>query len=942
MRGPVWPLVVWLILAGPVAVFAADTGSVSGAVFDQNGTPVAEAMVTISGDHLPVGRTVLTGPNGTYRLEYLLPGEYSVAIEKAGVGTARRAAVVEVGKDTQLDFVVGITLSEEVSATAATPAVDVRSTEVSFNVKSETFNTLPLERSYRGLLQLIPGVGDNRSTVGPVAGGSRQDNTYLMDGANITNPGFGYLSTEVSELDIAEVNFKRAAISAEFGRTAGAVTNAVSRSGSNRFAGIGRIDWLSKDLVGGYSLPDDLLASGVKPGTFRDPMLTTEAGPAVGIGGPVVHDHVFFYGSARYGRQTKWDRVNKVATPLPDEVRSTGEFFGKITAVPASTHQLNVSFRFRPSEVADAGLDSTTDPSVATDTDNPSQIASADWAFFMSARQALNLRYLYMRDTNEDTPVTDLGYLPPFNPNSLSTMGQYTDPQQADLRVGANQFSNTQNYRRHEVRATFSQFFDLAKTSHALKAGVGYEFGEEELNRLANGWGLISNLTVNGAPALRTRYFTPQPPQLGQGRSYGIFVQDSVTLTSRATVNAGVLFSRDDFMQELAGSHGCPATIPLQGGAAVYESSGDTCTFLRFGFTDQVQPRLGVSYQVRPDTHDKAYASWGRYSNMDQKSTGRSLAPNRVFMTQTVFDLAGNVLSSGPLASSTGKLIDPAIEPIYTNEFVVGYATPLAGAYSVDVYFVSRDMHNFIEDVPSRINGPGPTDGPYVAANLPCVAFAACQNADAQRTYRALTVDVRRQLTGRWMSATSYTWSRFEGNYDIDFGQVAAFNTSSLIQDGPGANVEDPNRFGPLFEDRPHVLKVFTTYTATTRLTVAGYLRVQSGTPWAARGKDWTGSTLNFLEPSGSHRNPVWTNLDLLSSYRLPVGGPASISVEARLLNVIGNQTRLSTDALEYLDLPTTSSPPYFGPYLQPNPFFGTGNAFAPPRRLHLAAVVSF
>ena len=61
--------------------------------------------------------------------------------------------------------------------TAASPIVDVRSAEVSFNFKDDTLNSLPLERTYRGLFQLIPGVADNRSSVGPAAGGSRQDNT---------------------------------------------------------------------------------------------------------------------------------------------------------------------------------------------------------------------------------------------------------------------------------------------------------------------------------------------------------------------------------------------------------------------------------------------------------------------------------------------------------------------------------------------------------------------------------------------------------------------------------------------------------------------------------------------------------------------------------------------------------------------------------------------
>jgi hypothetical protein len=233
-----------------------------------------------------------------------------------------------------------------------------------------------------------------------------------------------------------------------------------------------------------------------------------------------------------------------------------------------------------------------------------------------------------------------------------------------------------------------------------------------------------------------------------------------------------------------------------------------------------------------------------------------------------------------------------------------------------------------------------------VATNLPCAAFASCQSADARRSYKAFTIDLERRLSGRWMGDVSYTWSRFEGNYDLDYApatsSIAVYNTSSVIQDGPGTNVEDPNRFGPLFEDRPHVFKAFGSYGVTGRLSIASYLRVQSGTPWAARGRDWENATLNFLERAGSHRNPTWTNLDLMGTYRLVQRQNRQVSVEARLLNVFNNQTQISTDALQFLDVRQTSSPPYFAPYLQPNPFFALGNSFAPPRRLHLAAIVNF
>ena len=260
---------------------------------------------------------------------------------------------------------------------------------------------------------------------------------------------------------------------------------------------------------------------------------------------------------------------------------------------------------------------------------------------------------------------------------------------------------------------------------------------------------------------------------------------------------------------------------------------------------------------------------------MDQKSSGRSLAPSRIFQTQTVFDLSGNVLSSGPLASTTGKMIDPDIKPIYTDEMLVGYATPLAGAYSLDVFFMSRDdaqLHRGRAVAPERHGARQRT------VRRRQSAVRRVRGVPDRRTPGAPTARSRSMcgagLPDGWMSDISYTWSRFEGNFDLDYSLVAVFNTSSFIQDGPGTNVEDPNRFGPLFEDRPHVFKVFTSYAATSRLTASGYLRVQSGTPWAARGRDWAGAVLNYLEPAGSHRNPTWANLDLMAAYRLPLQRP--------------------------------------------------------------------
>src|SRR5690242_21202853 len=74
-------LLVALVVAIPALVWAADTGTISGSVFDRDGQPVSGAMVKASGPNLPAGRIVVTGANGTFRFEYLLAGEYEVVIE---------------------------------------------------------------------------------------------------------------------------------------------------------------------------------------------------------------------------------------------------------------------------------------------------------------------------------------------------------------------------------------------------------------------------------------------------------------------------------------------------------------------------------------------------------------------------------------------------------------------------------------------------------------------------------------------------------------------------------------------------------------------------------------------------------------------------------------------------------------------------------------------
>jgi hypothetical protein len=921
--------VVALFLLVVTALHAGEDGSISGVVRDSQGGVLPGVTVRVSGPQLPGGREAVTTRNGAYVFPRLIPGAYRIEATTTGLGKAAREVHVSVDVDAQVDLVLSPSVTEEVTVTTEAPAVDLKSTEVNFNYTSELIRDLPLARSYTGLFQLIPGVAENNSFA-PAGGGSRQDNTYLLDGVNITNPGFGYLSTEVNELDIAEFNVKRGAITAEFGRSAGFVVNAVSKSGTNTISGAARMEYRPKGLS---SKPQDsnCPTCAAAFGTQQSEYLN----PALSLSGPIVKDKVFWYASGRYFKTTQGDRINQVGTALPDLKADGHELYGKITATPSPKHLLNLSFA----------------PTVANTTDNSTRVATAAYTFFMTSHSNLEVKYLYMKEKNESTPVTSLGYLPTWNPTNLAAMGQFTDPSQSNLVVGAYQYANTQDYRRHEVRGTFSQFFDLGKTSHQVKVGAGFEFGEEQLLRTTNGWGQLSKLTVSGQPLIRARYYFTQPAQFGQGRTWSVFVQDTVTASSRLTLNLGLLLNKDEYAQNLPGSGGCPTpvnTIDHQpGGAAVFESSGDRCTFIRFGFGDEVQPRLGLNFNVREGKGDKLYAHFGRYYNMDQQSSGRSLAPRRIYQREARFNaVTGALISDLPRASTTGKLIDKSLQPTYDDEWLGGYATPIGTNWSLDLFYMHRNTKNFIEDVPSVL----PDSSPYAAGNLPCNTFVACQGALAQRKYQAFTVEVRRRLANSWSTNLSYTYSKFEGNFDLDYSSGAVFNTSSFIQDGPGVFVQDPFRYGPLSQDRPHLVKLFLNYLPTSALNLGGYLRVQSGAPWNARAADWEGCGCNYLEPAGAHRNSTWANLDLLASYRVKVSGRATLLFEGRLFNVFNNQTVLTVNQTQFTDLNTIRPPaplpvlsaPYFAPYKTPNSLFGTPTTYAVPRQFVLSAMLSF
>jgi hypothetical protein len=919
---------VLVSLASPV-LLAQTSGSVSGVVTGPDGAPLPGATVTISGAPLPLGRTATSLSDGSFQFIGLTPGEYRIRAELQGLGVFEQPVIVQLQKDTQVRASLRATATAAVEVSAAAPIVDTKATNISAVTTKETIEKLPLARTFTGTFQLAPGVADTGVVIGPAnvgvnAGGGRQDNTFLYDGVNVTNPFFGDAYQDFAELDIQEVNITRGGISAEFGRTGGFLVNGVTRSGTNDFHGEARLEWQ----------PSDLSADG------KDVTLTRhfeKFRPGAALGGRIIPDHLFFYASANFFRQTETDRVNNTGD-IPDSDFDQDELFGKLTVNPVSSVLLEGSYRWRDSKVTNDGITALEAATVASTSKIKDRVVVASAFVTVTPQWTLEGKYNHNENRNGAIPVELFGYQPPFDPVSPANVGRFDN---GTIVTGSDDFIQNQDYFRDEYRFQTSYLASFLGGTHDIRAGLSYSDNEEDLDRIANGWGSIIFTTSSNCgpaadrPCYRARYWTDQPAQVSQGRTWGIFLQDKITW-DRLTLNLGVLANQDKFIPNggdvgfdiIHGDFTIPsAQIPTCASAP----GAATCTFkdnYTFKFKDQIQPRIGVAFVIDKNVGDKVYANFGRYSNMDNQSFARSAAPLRLFRADSYFNrTTGALVTTIVRANQTGKRVIENIDPTKTDEYLGGYARPLPGGWSAEVWGMYRKTNDIIEDFPTSGRE---TDGPgqFRYGNIP-----------GYRKYTAGTVEVRKALRDNWSMDVSYTLSKLKGNWDLDYA-TQLFYTSSYIEDGPGLYVEDPNRTGTLTGDRTHVAKVFATYVLPTNTNLGAYFRYQSGRPYEARGFDISyGTDYLYLEKAGSRRTESWANLDLSAGQSFRVG-PGELNVGVSLYNVFNSQPALTVQQDVCLVGPCTEIPAVGDPNRNPN--FERPTLYAAPRRVSVSATYSF
>src|SRR5262245_15248646 len=280
--------------------------SLAGRILDSTGGVLPG--VTVTATHDSTGNTFsgVTNDQGVYRIQ-LRSGAYSLKVELQGFATITNRIELILGQQAVADFQMSpAALAESITVSAQAPLINVTQSNISGIIDSRQMQDIPINgRNWMQLTLLAAGSRANgRTTDAPVDREySHMVFQFNIDGQQVTASQGTSPSGEprFSRDAIAEFELATNRFDATQGRSSGVVVNAVSKAGTNMFAG----------MVSGYFRSDqfkaaDFVAGRVLPYSNQQYSIT--------FGGPIRRDRTHFFAHVEIEREPQTVAFN---TPYP-------------------------------------------------------------------------------------------------------------------------------------------------------------------------------------------------------------------------------------------------------------------------------------------------------------------------------------------------------------------------------------------------------------------------------------------------------------------------------------------------------------------------------------------------------------------------------------------------------------------------------------------------
>jgi hypothetical protein len=813
-------LAAWILAPG-VAFAQVGGASVAGTVSDDTGFLLPGVTITVTNKANGVAQTLLTGPEGNYRVVALQPAPYEITAELQGFGVQRRELTLNVGAEARVNLTLSVaTVQENVTVSGEAPLIEVARTEPTSVVVADQISALPvLDRNFLVLAQLLPGSG-------PLTGGTttfattkfggvadqRNGYTTIVDGGDVDDTDWGSPIINISQDAVQEFKVFRNQFDAQYGAALTAVVTVVTKSGTNRFDGSGY-----------YFGRDDALDARNAFAATKPPFDQTRLGAS--FGGPILRNRTHFFGAVEalrvnansivslpasnpFSAQENGifptpSRDRMVALKLDHRVNDQHAFFARY----AYNYQRLGGIKKPVREDAGVPLGTNSTDSVVR---AHSIVAQDSWT--ISNNKVNILRAHYLKDYLATVPnSSEIGVVRPSFSWGQSTIAPQYFPR---------------------WRLTLHETFHVNTANHDVKLGADLGYVHFPFEAHFNERGVFTFTTDAPFNANDSRTwpisFVQQAPGFYVFRSTQLaaYIQDEWRLSKRLYLSAGLRYDIDTNMRLndfYAGLLEDPAFAGLENFRSA-DAGTDSNNF---------QPRVGLSYDASGTGSLVIRGGWGMYvtrnrpwfqaraMNQITSSAVRVEDPNFLrFFPDPQAVLGGRTLdqfvaAGGPRLIGT-VIPDNSVLP-YALGTTVGVGWQINPVTSLDLDYVNTLGDHQLGFTDRNL----PVAGPIGASNprpFPMFTQVLVMENFSKSWYDALQAQLRTRVRGANSVQVSYTLSKniLDG---VDF-----FNTLRGTQ-------RTPQEKGYHVLDTRHNLSLAISSDLPAGIQLSGIVRALSGSP---------------------------------------------------------------------------------------------------------------
>ncbi|MFT4196331.1 MAG: TonB-dependent receptor [Pseudoxanthomonas sp.] len=868
-----------LVLGACLAQGAAFAQSTSGDIAGSAPT-VAGQPVTITSLTSGVTRQVTVGADGRFRVAQLPIGSYEITTPD---GQTRTVAVVA-GQTVSADFnsAEASILDPVVVHGASVNGIDVSSPETRTTFTAEQLNTLPVSRDVTSVSLLTPGTVASSSYFSNASfgGASAAENSYYVDGFNVTNLYDSLSFSEVPYQAIDQLDIQTGGYGAKYGFSTGGVTSVNIKHGTNEWHG--GVSWAGVPASLKENEPDTYLNDG-SIFTSYDKNSSSSNTSTIWVGGPLIKDKLFVFAllqeseskSTTYGSRSYYNYTGTTAdlgtsTSATDTTSKTPYKLIKLDWYPNDWNHVEYTGFDNSTRTSynlwDAEYSSTARNAEPYKTDYDGQLVHKSggltsilkWTSNLTDNFTASLMYGQMKNKNEEFTISPDGTYSSYDGNINSSVACPYVYLVGTGHTGCSVSSTLGIVDGYDQRKSGRLDFEWHLGNHTLSFGYDAERWKSKSGEMYDYWYVASSY------AYEVIFATGGMVQVNQDSWY---LEDKWQITDNFLLSLGV---RNDS----------------------FENKNTTgATFVK---QDNIwQPRLGFTWDLLGNGDSKLYGTLGRYSlpisaNVALRAASASLY-EYAYYSYTGTDSAtgvptGTSVLSGPYYANgeNGSVPDASavtsknLKPYTQDEAVLGYQFKLHSDNAfLDDWVLGakatyRKIHTAIDDTcaTAALYNTATSEG-YdlsnwddawdIASDLPgCYLYnpgssltltmdidgngtsdtitvpASELGEKAKRDYKAVTLSADKE-TDKWYVSASYTWSKLYGNYEglvkstngqSDTGTTSDFDFKEIMY---GAT-------GYLFNDHRHSLKLYGGYKFTPEWSVGAALTVQSGAPISCLG----------------------------------------------------------------------------------------------------------